>query len=91
MLLLPEIDQVEYSKIIAKKIIDSFQRPFSLGKHDLKITTSIGIAVYPDSGSDFDTLKKNADIAMYKAKESGRNNFQSYGMLVGAKKIDQPR
>ena len=81
MLLLPELDRRECSEIIANKIIASFQQPFVLGKHDLKITTSIGIAVYPDSGTDFDTLKKNADIAMYKAKESGRNNFQSYDVL----------
>jgi diguanylate cyclase (GGDEF)-like protein/PAS domain S-box-containing protein len=88
MLLLPEIDHGEYSEVIAKKIIDSFQRPFSLGKYDLKITTSIGIAIYPDSGSDFDTLKKNADIAMYKAKESGRNNFQNYHTMSASKKME---
>jgi diguanylate cyclase (GGDEF)-like protein/PAS domain S-box-containing protein len=78
MLLLPEINQKEDAEVIAKKIIDSFQRPFILGNSNMKITTSIGIAVYPDSGLDFDTLKKNADIAMYKAKECGRNNFQNY-------------
>jgi diguanylate cyclase (GGDEF)-like protein/PAS domain S-box-containing protein len=85
ILLLPEIDQDEYAEVIAKKIISSFQRPFMLGKHDLNITTSIGIAVYPDDGLDFDNLKKNADIAMYKAKESGRNNFQSYENLTKQK------
>jgi diguanylate cyclase (GGDEF)-like protein/PAS domain S-box-containing protein len=78
MLLLPEINQGEDAEVIAKKIIDSFQRPFILGNSNLRITTSIGIAIYPDSGSDFDTLKKNADLAMYKAKECGRNNFQNY-------------
>jgi len=78
MLLLPEINQREDAEVIARKIVDSFQRAFALGNHELKITTSIGIAVYPESGLDFDTLKKNADIAMYKAKENGRNNFQSY-------------
>jgi diguanylate cyclase (GGDEF)-like protein len=78
MLLLPEINQREDAEIIAKKIVDSFQRPFILGNNDLKVTTSIGIAVYPDDGADFDTLKKSADIAMYKAKEKGRNNFQCF-------------
>jgi diguanylate cyclase (GGDEF)-like protein/PAS domain S-box-containing protein len=86
MLLLPEIDHAEYAELIAKKIVESFQRPFSLGKLDLQITTCIGIAIYPDSGADFDALKKNADIAMYKAKESGRNNYQSYDMLSAQKK-----
>jgi diguanylate cyclase (GGDEF)-like protein len=82
MLLLPEINQREDAEVIAKKIVDSFQRVFVLGSHELKITTSIGIAVYPESGLDFDTLKKNADIAMYKAKEQGRNNFQTYNEIL---------
>jgi diguanylate cyclase (GGDEF)-like protein/PAS domain S-box-containing protein len=85
MLLLPEINQKEDAEVIAKKIVDSFQRVFVLGNHELKITTSIGIAVYPESGLDFDTLKKNADIAMYKAKEQGRNNFQTYNEVVEQK------
>jgi len=83
ILLLPEIDQAEYADVVAKKIVDSFQRPFLLGKHDLNVTTSVGIAVYPDHGVDFDTLKKSADMAMYRAKERGRNNFQSYESIVG--------
>lgn len=82
MLLLPEINQKKDAEVIAGKIIDSFQRIFPLKNKEFKITTSIGIAVYPDDGVDFDTLKKNADIAMYKAKENGRNNFQSYDSNV---------
>jgi diguanylate cyclase (GGDEF)-like protein/PAS domain S-box-containing protein len=78
MLLLPEINQKEDVELIAGKIVDSFQRAFILVNREVKITTSIGIAIYPEDGLDFDTLKKNADIAMYKAKEKGRNNFQSY-------------
>ena len=77
MLLLPEINQKEDAELTAGKIIDSFQRPFVLGNHEVKVTTSIGIAVYPENGLDFETLKKNADVAMYKAKEKGRNNFQT--------------
>lgn len=82
ILLLPEIDHAEYADVVAKKIVDSFRRPFLLGKHDLNVTASVGIAVYPDHGVDFDALKKSADIAMYKAKEHGRNNFQSYETLI---------
>jgi diguanylate cyclase (GGDEF)-like protein/PAS domain S-box-containing protein len=77
IILLPEVDHEEYAEVVAGKIIASFQRVFTLGQNDLNITASIGIAVYPDNGFDFDTLKKNADIAMYKAKECGRNNFQT--------------
>ncbi len=82
MLLLPEITERKDAELIARKIIDSFQRGFVLSSHELKITASIGIAVYPDDGVDFDTLKKNADIAMYKVKEKGRNNFTSYDSTV---------
>lgn len=78
MLLLPGINKREDAEAIAKKIIDSFHHGFFLESHELNITASIGIAIYPDSGTDFDTLKKNADIAMYKVKEKGRDNFQCY-------------
>ncbi|MGV8058521.1 MAG: PAS domain S-box protein [Smithellaceae bacterium] len=80
ILLLPEINEKEDAEVIARKIIESFQRPFVLKNHELNITASIGIAIYPEGGGDFDKLKKNADIAMYKAKENGRNNFQSYDL-----------
>lgn len=78
MLLLQGINQKEDAEAIAGKIVDSFHQNFILENHELKITASIGIAIYPDSGTDFDTLKKNADIAMYKVKEKGRDNFQCY-------------
>jgi diguanylate cyclase (GGDEF)-like protein/PAS domain S-box-containing protein len=82
MLLLPEINQNKDAEIVARKIIKSFQDPFILKNYELKVTASIGIAVYPDDGEDFDALKKNADIAMYKVKEIGRNNFKSYDSLA---------
>jgi len=79
MLLLPEINRKKDAELIARKIVNSFQRVFILNNQELNITASIGIAIYPDGGVDFDSLKKNADIAMYKVKEKGRNNFKSYG------------
>ncbi len=82
MLLLPEINQKEDAEAIARKIVNSFHHGFTLQDHKLRVTASIGIAIYPDSGTDFDTLKKNADIAMYKVKEKGRDNFQCYESIV---------
>jgi diguanylate cyclase (GGDEF)-like protein/PAS domain S-box-containing protein len=82
MLLLPEITQREDAEIIAGKIVKSFQRAFILKNHELRITASIGIAIYPDAGVDFDTLKKNSDVAMYKVKEKGRDNFKSYDSMM---------
>jgi diguanylate cyclase (GGDEF)-like protein/PAS domain S-box-containing protein len=77
-LLLPEFTQVNDAVTIAQKIMDAFQEPFVFDDHKLNITTSIGIALYPDDGEQVDILLINADIAMYQAKEKGRNNYQRY-------------
>jgi diguanylate cyclase (GGDEF)-like protein/PAS domain S-box-containing protein len=75
-LLLPEMAQVQDAATIAQKVLKAFQEPFVLDGHELNITTSIGVAVYPDDGEDADTLLKNADVALYQAKQKGRNNYQ---------------
>ena len=63
---------------IAQKLIDSMLPPFRIGCHELHVTTSIGIAVFPDDGIDAETLVRNADLAMYSAKEAGRNTYNFY-------------
>ena len=63
---------------IAQNIISSLSRPFNLHNHDLKIGVSIGICRFPNDGKTVDDLIKNADIAMYKAKELGRNRYHFY-------------
>ncbi|MGA9349937.1 MAG: diguanylate cyclase, partial [Anaerolineae bacterium] len=76
--LFPGIRGEEDAARIAERILEVFRRPFVLDGHEIRITTSIGIAIYPDDGQDTDTLMKNADIAMYRAKERGRDNYQHY-------------
>ncbi len=66
-------DRMEPFKLVAEKILNSFKEPFRLNDRDFFITTSIGVAVYPTDGEDAEALIKNSDIAMYKAKEKGRN------------------
>jgi diguanylate cyclase (GGDEF)-like protein len=61
---------------VAQKIVDSFRQPFLIDTHQLIVTTSIGIAVYPHDGTDESILLKNADIAMYQVKQTGRNRYQ---------------
>jgi diguanylate cyclase (GGDEF)-like protein/PAS domain S-box-containing protein len=78
LLLLPEMLQVEYTTALAQKILHAFREPFDFADHQLHITTSIGIAIFPDDDGDADTLIKNADIAMYRAKNKGRDSFQCY-------------
>ncbi|HQR45691.1 MAG TPA: EAL domain-containing protein [Thermoanaerobaculia bacterium] len=62
--------------VVAQKILDAFTEPFLLDEHPIFVTTSIGIAVAPGDGDDAPTLLKNADNALYRAKELGRNNYQ---------------
>jgi len=85
LLLLPEITKAEDINVVAQKILAVFRRPFLLGDHEVNTTTSIGIAIYPSDGKNTDSLIKNADIAMYYAKEKGRNNYQYYTTIMEGK------
>jgi len=78
ILLLPEIGDVSDAVRVAGKILQSFRQPFDARGQELYITASAGVSVYPFDGTDAETLVKNADIAMYRAKEQGRDNFQLY-------------
>ena len=79
-MLLPQINQRQDAALVANRILEILQPPFELKGHKLRVTCSIGIALYPDDGEDADTLLKNADVALYQAKYEGRNNFQHYNL-----------
>jgi len=78
VILLPNIETAQFAMHVAGKILDSINQPFELAGHILNLSCSIGVAVYPDHGSDERMLTKNADIAMYHAKNDGRNNVKLY-------------
>lgn len=78
VLLLPEIAKVEHTVKIGPKILRVFREPFVIDGHELHVTTSIGIAIYPTHGEDADTLIKHADIAMYHVKQKDRNSYQFF-------------
>jgi len=78
VILLSTVARAQDAALSANKILSALNKPHRLGEHDLQITVSIGIGVYPDDGTDADTLVKNADIAMLNAKENGRNNYQFF-------------
>lgn len=80
LLMLPEMARGEDAAKVAAKILHAFQDPFVFDGHELRITTSIGIAIYPHDGEDSDTLIKNADIAMYRAKDQGRYTYEYYNL-----------
>jgi diguanylate cyclase (GGDEF)-like protein/PAS domain S-box-containing protein len=74
---------------IAERIISEFSKPFYLDKHEIYMTISIGIALFPYDGKNMENLLKNADMAMYSAKNRGRNNFQFYSSDLNKKAISQ--
>jgi diguanylate cyclase (GGDEF)-like protein/PAS domain S-box-containing protein len=73
VILLPEVRGDEDTLWICQKAVEAIREPFACGDHVLEVTTSIGAALYPSHGTDMNTLLRNADVAMYKAKRAGRN------------------
>ena len=83
-IVLTDISNVEDAAQVAEKVLGLFSKPFQLGEHEVFISTSIGVTVYPFDDNDIESLIKNADTAMYKAKSLGRNNYQFYDARMGA-------
>ncbi|WP_101760323.1 EAL domain-containing protein [Oceanicoccus sp. KOV_DT_Chl] len=77
-LLLPDLKDANSAVTIAKKILNDIKKPFQLGDHDVYVGASIGIAIYPESGDSMDSLIKNADIAMYRVKKTGKDGYQIF-------------
>ncbi len=76
--LLPRLTRPEDAATVAQKMLSALTTPIEIDGHELNLSVSIGIAVFPGDGSDVDTLLKHADIAMYGAKDAGRNNYQFF-------------
>jgi diguanylate cyclase (GGDEF)-like protein len=77
-ILLTDVRNIQDPAIVAQRILNTMAKPFIIGAQEVFVTASLGIAVYPADGKDIDTLLINADVAMYQAKNQGRNNFQYY-------------
>ncbi|HZV97354.1 MAG TPA: EAL domain-containing protein [Methylophilaceae bacterium] len=89
ILLLSEIEHSEDAAVFADKLINVLADPHILPSQQLHITLSIGISVFPDDGSDAETLIRNADTAMYHAKEHGRNNFQYFTQDMNERAVER--
>ena len=76
--ILSELAHEDDARVVAQKIIDALCRPFQVNGNDVSISASIGIASSPPDNADTDTLVRNADTAMYHAKQAGKNNYQFY-------------
>lgn len=89
VLLLPYIEHADDAALSAQKILAALAPPHRIDRHDLHISVSIGISIYPDDGQDAETLIKSADTAMYHAKENGRNNYKFFEQSMNARAVQR--
>lgn len=88
VVLLPRIQAQADGELVAAKVMEVFNAPVQVGGHELRVTPSIGLALYPQHGSDPVTLMRHADLAMYQAKSDGRNRIQIYSELMASPSPD---
>jgi len=89
ILLLQDVEHAEDAEITARRILKSLGEAHSVEDHELYITASIGISVYPLDGQDAETLIKNADTAMYQAKSQGRHNFKFFKQEMNTRAVNR--
>ena len=85
----PDLKDAANAVQLATRIIASLRKPFTTGGRELMVTSSVGIALYPNDGETADDLTKNADTAMYRAKDLGRNNYQLYTDAMNAESVER--
>ena len=89
LLLLPVIEHAEDAALSAQKMLTALVEPHLVETHDLHIGISIGISIYPNDGTDAETLIKGADTAMYHAKENGRNNYKFFEQKMNVRAVQR--
>jgi diguanylate cyclase (GGDEF)-like protein len=88
VILIEEVSDVSQIAAVAQKILSAARKPVSLIGQECRVTASIGICIYPDDADDEQSLMKNADIAMYYAKQEGKNSYQFYSKDIKSKSIE---
>ena len=89
VILLSEVARAADAAVSAGKILLALSAPYTIDRHDLHLTVSIGIVTYPGDGTDAETLMQNADFAMYDAKEHGRNNYQFFKSEMNVRAVER--
>ncbi|CAB3779641.1 putative bifunctional diguanylate cyclase/phosphodiesterase [Pararobbsia alpina] len=89
VIVMPALTSTENVELAARKVLDVFSLPFVVEGHELHVTTSIGVSVYPEGGTRSEMLLKTADAALYSAKDSGRNCYQIYTCAMGVQVEEQ--
>ncbi len=87
-IVLPDLDKPDNVAGVADKILEQFVDPFHVGTHELHVSLSIGISLYPRDGHQFEKLLKDADAAMYSAKDAGRNTYRFYMPEMGTRMVE---
>ena len=89
LIVLTELKDITDAAVAAERLLDGIIAEYSIQGHALNITCSVGISIFPEHGTDPETLMKNADAAMYSAKESGRNNFRFFTDEMNAQAVER--
>jgi diguanylate cyclase (GGDEF)-like protein/PAS domain S-box-containing protein len=89
VVLLSEVAHSEGVAIAARRLLQVAAEPHSIGQHELYVTACIGVSVYPEDGMDVETLIKNADTAMYQAKENGRQSYQFFEPAMNVRAVER--
>jgi len=88
-MLLTDAKNIQDPATVAQRVLSLLSKPFVIGAQEVFITASVGIAVYPFDGEDIDTLLINADVAMYQAKNNGKNNYQYYSESMNTLRVER--
>jgi diguanylate cyclase (GGDEF)-like protein/PAS domain S-box-containing protein len=89
VVLLSEMEEPDDAAITARRMLKAVAEAHPIEQHDLHVTTSIGVSVFPDDGLDAETLTKNADTAMYQAKENGRQSYQFFKPAMNVRAVER--
>jgi predicted signal transduction protein with EAL and GGDEF domain len=84
---IPDLAEPLVAAQVARTILDSFNIPFALDGHEVFVSASIGMAIFPNDGTDLESLLKNADVAMYQAKRNGRNTFEFFAKSMSTASV----
>jgi diguanylate cyclase (GGDEF)-like protein/PAS domain S-box-containing protein len=89
VVVLEEFSDDDAPERVARKLLDEVRRPFSIEEHEIHVSVSVGLAVHPNDGEDGESLLKNADAAMYHAKELGRNGFRLFSAELAERRAQR--
>jgi diguanylate cyclase (GGDEF)-like protein len=89
VLVLDELSGIDDAALIADKILVAMNAPHAIEGHDLHVTVSMGVSLYPDDGGDAESIIRNADVAMYQVKEAGRNSYAFFSTQMKVQVVEQ--